>query len=351
MGLLNAASWLKGTIDGWLDTIESLDPSKNLKGVGKVAGTLNKFNPLHHLTKTHDGEKYQDLRPSEVFEDVLVDARFRPGAPVGTVEVEVICAGGWTSVGVGDAFSAEDCYALVVLDGGVGITSIKDNAKVPAWSADERRAFRFRIVDPAATLYVAIFDDDPNPLQSDDPIGRCAVGLRSLAPNAAYDAWFPLVFAATEGEALANAGRALVAEEPLATAATNAAGKHTQKDSRGAVRLRVKVTWDDGGTTMAKSALTDLLGEAKPQYVTFPATKGGKALRENVRFAMYGAAAASEVHAIEQTSRRWRGGGRDAPIRHRRGARSDRTARRRRCLSSRCGQRAVLHRARVRSCS
>ena len=56
MGLLNAASWLKGTIDGWLDTIESLDPSKNLKGVGKVAGTLNKFNPLHHLTKTHDGE-------------------------------------------------------------------------------------------------------------------------------------------------------------------------------------------------------------------------------------------------------------------------------------------------------
>ena len=64
---VNAASWLKGTIDGWLDTIESLDPSKNLKGVGKVAGTLNKFNPLHHLTKTHDGEKYQDLRPSEVF--------------------------------------------------------------------------------------------------------------------------------------------------------------------------------------------------------------------------------------------------------------------------------------------
>ena len=77
MGLLNAASWLKSTIDGWLDTIESLAPSKNLTGVGKVAGTLNKFNPLHHLTKTHDGEKYQDLRPSEVFEDVLVDARLQ----------------------------------------------------------------------------------------------------------------------------------------------------------------------------------------------------------------------------------------------------------------------------------
>ena len=48
---------------------------------------------------------------------------------------------------------------------------------------------------------------------------RNAAALRSLAPNAAYDAWFPLVFAATEGEALANAGRALVAEEPLATIA------------------------------------------------------------------------------------------------------------------------------------
>lgn len=288
MGLLNAASWLKGTIDGWLETIENLDPSKNLKGIGKIGAQLNKINPLQALTKNHDGEKFQDTRPSEVFEEVHVDARFRPGAPKGTVEVELLCAGGWTSVGVGDTFSAEDCYGLVVLDGGVGITSIKDNAKVPAWSADERRAFRFRVVDPAATLYVAIFDDDPNPLQSDDPIGRCAIGLRSLAPDATYDAWFPLTYAATEGEDLATKGRALVAEEPLATAATNCNGKNTQKDSRGAVRLRVKVTWDDGGVKMAKSALKDLVFPAKPQYVTFPATKGGKALRENVRFAMYG---------------------------------------------------------------
>ena len=95
-----------------------------------------------------------------------------------------------------------------------------------------------------------------------------------------------MVFAATEGEALANAGRALVAEEPLATAATNAAGKHTQKDSRGAVRLRVKVTWDDGGTTMAKSALTDLLGEAKPQYVTFPVRTRRPGLRGSAVAAM-----------------------------------------------------------------
>ena len=302
MGLLNAAaSWLKGTIDGWLDTIESLDPSKNLKGVGKVAGTLNKFNPLHHLTKTHDGEKYQDLRPSEVFEDVLVDAiqtgrARRHGRGRGH-----LC--GRLDVGRRRAMPSAPRTVMPWLSW-MAAWELPQSRTTPRCRPGRQMsagAFRFRIVDPAATLYVAIFDDDPNPLQSDDPIGRCAVGLRSLAPNAAYDAWFPLVFAATEGEALANAGRALVADEPLATAATNAAGKHTQKDSRGAVRLRVKVTWDDGGTTMAKSALTDLLGEAKPQCVTFPATKGG---RGHVRLSSR-STSRSPLGACRTTSTSW----------------------------------------------
>ena len=47
---------LKGTIDGWLDTIESLDPSKNLKGVGKVAGTLNSSTPAPPHEDARRGE-------------------------------------------------------------------------------------------------------------------------------------------------------------------------------------------------------------------------------------------------------------------------------------------------------
>ena len=63
MGLLNFASWLKESIDGWLETVDNLDPSKKLRGTG-IGAALNKLNPLHHLTKTHDGEKHQDLAPS-----------------------------------------------------------------------------------------------------------------------------------------------------------------------------------------------------------------------------------------------------------------------------------------------
>jgi len=285
MGLLNFASWLKESIDGWLETVDNLDPSKKLRGTG-IGAALNKLNPLHHLTKTHDGEKHQDLAPSARFEEVIVGARHRPAPAVGTVEVEVLCAGGWTTSGVGDALSAEDCYALVLLDGGVAQTNVIQDAKVPAWRATDRRAFRFRVADPGATLYVGIFDEDPNPIESDDAIGRCAIALSAFAPGARYDAWFPLTWKATEQEDLATKGRALVADQALATAATSPAGRNTQADSRGAIRLRVKVTWDDGGKALALSALTGLTKGT--QYVVAPATKSGKALRENCRFTMYG---------------------------------------------------------------
>lgn len=62
------------------------------------------------------------------------------------------------------------------------------NMKVPTWSKSERRAFTFSVADPSATLYCAILDEDDDPLSRDDPIGRCALALRSLAPGAVYDA-------------------------------------------------------------------------------------------------------------------------------------------------------------------
>ena len=131
---------------------------------------------------------------------------------------------------------------------------------------------------------MGIFDEDPNPIESDDAIGRCAIALSAFAPGARYDAWFPLTWKATEQEDLATKGRALVADQALATAATSPAGRNTQADSRGAIRLRVKVTWDDGGKALALSALTGLTKGT--QYVVAPATKSGKALRENCRFTM-----------------------------------------------------------------
>ena len=117
------------------------------------------------------------------------------------VTVEVLAAGGWSRAGLGDTFSSEDSFALLVLDGGVARTSAVKDSKAPVWAASDRRAFRFAIADPSATLFVALFDEDPDPLSTDDPIGRCALAPRSLAPGATYDAWFPLSLKANEGAA------------------------------------------------------------------------------------------------------------------------------------------------------
>ena len=73
---------------------------------------------------------------------------------------------------------------------------------MPIWESGERRAFKFDVADPSATLYCALLDEDSDPFSQDDPIGRCAVALRALAPDTTYDAWLPLALKGSEGEAL-----------------------------------------------------------------------------------------------------------------------------------------------------
>mmetsp|Transcript_6353 Transcript_6353/g.20056 ORF Transcript_6353/g.20056 Transcript_6353/m.20056 type:complete len:822 (-) Transcript_6353:111-2576(-) len=271
---------VRALFDGFLSKLDSLDPSKTLSGMRlpSLTGSVSK--------KTSSSEDPAvDTDASTSFHDVVVEARHRPEAIVGEVTVEVLAAGGWSRAGLGDTFSSEDSFALLVLDGGVARTSAVKDSKAPVWAASDRRAFRFAIADPSATLFVALFDEDPDPLSTDDPIGRCALAPRSLAPGATYDAWFPLSLKANEGESVATATRALVAKEALATAA---AANDLQKASRGAARLRVRVTWSDGGTAAARSAATDLFGGGPDRYVALPNDKSGRVLRENCRFAMYG---------------------------------------------------------------
>ena len=47
----------------------------------------------------------------------------------------------------------------------------------------ERRAFRFTVSDPAATLFLGVFDEGT---LEDEPIGRCAVALRALWRSRAH---------------------------------------------------------------------------------------------------------------------------------------------------------------------
>ena len=272
-----AAKELKWQIQGWMATVDAIRPSVPTFGLKYLKRKL--AQPFKREAKFAT----PDPRPSRDFLDASVDARHRSGPVVATVDVEVLAAGGWCREGVGDALSAEDCFAILVVDGAVARTSTVPNQKVPCWGRDDRRAFRIDVCDPGATLFVGVYDEDPNPLDPDDKIGRCAVSLRALAPNALYDAWFPLTLRGDEGEALAAAARALVVDRPMATASEFDA---TQAKSRGAVRLRLKVAWRDDAAC-ARSVLRDL---AKPRetFVRTPQTPSGDHLRENVRFAMYG---------------------------------------------------------------
>eukprot|EP00629_Pelagomonadales_sp_RCC1024_P006352 CAMPEP_0119263948 /NCGR_PEP_ID=MMETSP1329-20130426/3194_1 /TAXON_ID=114041 /ORGANISM="Genus nov. species nov., Strain RCC1024" /LENGTH=245 /DNA_ID=CAMNT_0007263687 /DNA_START=44 /DNA_END=778 /DNA_ORIENTATION=+ len=244
------AAMLRSYVDGFIKKIDGLDPTKAIPKLGSMK--LGKKD----RASSRDKEENIDEAPSATVERVVVEAKHRPEKPVGTVTVEVLAAGGWARAGMGDSFSSEDVFALVVCDGGVARTDVKPDARVPIWASTERRAFAFDVADPSATLYCALLDEDSDPFSEDDPIGRCAVALRALAPDTTYDAWLPLALRGSEGEAVATATRALVAHKKLAVAAS----KHElQKASRGAVRLRVRVSWKDGGTAAARSALGGLV--------------------------------------------------------------------------------------------
>ena len=88
----------------------------------------------------------------------------------------------------------------------MGQTNTKDDAVAPAWKRNERRAFRFPVADPAATLFCGVFDQYG---KTDWPIGRCSIALRALAPSSTYDCWLPLLMRGSDGEALAARSRAL----------------------------------------------------------------------------------------------------------------------------------------------
>ena len=64
--------------------------------------------------------------------------------------------------------------------------------------------------------------------------------LRALHNGSIYDAWLPLRYHSTRAEEDAIAGRVLVAGVPLSRAS---GANATQKHSRGALRVRVSMTW------------------------------------------------------------------------------------------------------------
>ena len=228
-----------------------------------------------------------DLGPSERFHAICYEDgdEAKLGKRLGCLRCEVLQAGGWSSQGIGDVLSAEDVYVLLTVDGLVARTNTRNDARAPTWHAKERRAFSLEVRDARATLFVAVADEDDAPLERDGYIGRCALPIRALRPSTTYDAWLPLRLEGTRDEENAIDARHLVKGRRLKDAA---ALDPTQRQSRGSVRLRLRMDWDDGGVQAARSVL--LGGPVLQKHVVLPETNSGRKQRDVARFALWGEA-------------------------------------------------------------
>ena len=176
---------------------------------------------------------------------------------IGTLFVEVLEASALPS----DWLSKADAYALLVVEASAATTNIVFNASSPAWGASEGyRAFRFPIVEPHATLAVALMESDTHAgavvsrhLETDDVLGRVTVRLGTLHARTTYDCWFPLGARHDDHRAYLP-GRPYDAASTTSlsapAAATAAAGGSSVKGGGGgaspsapALRLRYRVTF------------------------------------------------------------------------------------------------------------
>ena len=151
---------------------------------------------------------------------------------VGELRVEVLEASGLPNL---DAVGLTDCFALVAFEHTLARTCTIENDLEPRWHAEAPRAFRLPITHAHSTLVVALFDDDNNgssgggaviTLKDDDPIGRVLVQPSGLRPATVIDAWWPLQ------------------HKPCGE----------RPGARGAVRLRLSVTWHAERTLLLQPA-------------------------------------------------------------------------------------------------
>ena len=161
--------------------------------------------------KPHSWEAPPPLCPTarmapELFERVA-------GQQIGEVRIEVLQCESLPKL----LYGVVDPYALIVVEGFAGRTSMVRNNMNPSWGADEPRAFKFPIIYGFSTINIAINDQDAQPIMADATLGRVSIGLGQLLSRTTYDCWFGL----------------------------QAGGEGKPRISKGLVRLRFSVTWRD----------------------------------------------------------------------------------------------------------
>ena len=159
--------------DSFIHWLDQLDPSRALASWGFAPAdvTLGRERRFQRAGVSLPA----DEQPSETWNDVHRDGRHAASTKrIGLLHIEILQAGGWTRANMGDAFSAEDVFVMVVSDGCVAVTSTKYDCVAPAWKADERRAFRIPVNDGAATLSLACFNERKREDRAIGTVSRCA---------------------------------------------------------------------------------------------------------------------------------------------------------------------------------
>jgi len=126
-----------------------------------------------------------------------------PPDTIGELEIEVLEAANLPNKDLGGLIGASsDPYAIVLVEGLAGRTSVVKDSSSPRWgAATSFRAFRFPVLKAYSCVYIALADCDASNTTNlglgvdlDDPIGRVVLQLAKLTANTQYDAWFDLSY-------------------------------------------------------------------------------------------------------------------------------------------------------------
>ena len=111
---------------------------------------------------------------------------------IGEVYLEILSCHDLPNVDVGEAMgNFTDSFISAVFEDAMVQTNVIDDELSPHWLPWTQRAFIFKMMHPASTLYIAAFDFDLG-ISKHEPLGRVAVNISNLQPGTVYTLTYKL---------------------------------------------------------------------------------------------------------------------------------------------------------------